>query len=202
MNGRVVEGYVLLFFELLFLGFAYQAVVIEDTTRFYVVIASMLLILVPLLAEKKFAIRLPSGTKTMIAFALFIHVAGGINRWYWMFMPYYDKVAHIVSAIALGLVIFSFFLLLDYWEIRMRPSRIYAGMFLLVLVFGVSWEVGEYYIDVLVKSSYNNGITDSILDLISNTIGSLLAIAMAHHAIMRVPEGEPPSFLLKPTDSR
>lgn len=198
MNRRVNEEYILLFFELLFLGFAYQAIVIEDTTRFYVVIASMLLILVPLLAERKFAISLPAGTKALIAFALFLHVAGGINRWYWKFMPYYDKFAHIVSAFALGLVIFSFFLLLDYWEIRMQPSRIYAGIFIFVLIFGVSWEIGEYYIDVLVKSSYNNGITDSILDVISNIIGSLLAIALACHALKQVPESEYPSSLLKP----
>ena len=197
MSGRVNEGYLLLFFEIVFLGFAYQAVVIDDTTRLYVVAVSMLLILVPLLFERKYAISLPAGTKTMIAFALFLHVAGGINRWYWKFMPYYDKVAHVVSALALGLLIFSFFLLLDYWEIRIQPSRIYAGIFFFVLLFGFSWEIGEYYIDLLVKSSYNNGLTDSILDVISNTIGALFAIAMAHHALRQVPEGKTPSFLLK-----
>jgi VanZ family protein len=198
MNGRINEGYILLFFELLFIGFAFQAVLIEDTTRFYVVIASMLLILVPLLVERKLVIRLPAGTKTLIAFALFLHVAGGINRWYWKFMPYYDKLAHVVSAFALGLVIFSLFLLLNYWEIRIEPSHIYAWIFILVLIFGASWEIGEYYIDVLVKSSYNNGITDSIFDMISNTIGSLFAIAMARYAIMQVPKGESISSLLKP----
>ena len=197
MSGRAYERYLLLFFELLFLGFAYQAVLIDDTTRFYVVLVSMILVLVPLLFERKFSLSLPAGTKTLIAFALFLHVAGGINRWYWKFMPYYDKVAHLVSALALGLVIFSFLLLLDYWEYRMPPFRIYAGIFLLVLIFGLCWEIGEYYIDVLVKSSYNNGITDSILDLISNTLGSLLAIAMAHHALKKVPAGEYPSYLLK-----
>jgi VanZ family protein len=197
MSGRVNEGYLLLFFEIVFLGFAYQAVVIDDTTRLYVVAVSMLLILVPLLFERKYAISLPAGTKTMIAFVLFLHVAGGINRWYWKFMPYYDKVAHVVSALALGLLIFSFFLLLDYWEIRIQPSRIYAGIFFFVLLFGLSWEIGEYYIDLLVKSSYNNGLTDSILDVISNTIGALFAIAMAHHALRQVPEGKTPSFLLK-----
>jgi VanZ family protein len=200
MSGRAYEGYLLLFFELLFLGFAYQAVLIDDTTRFYVVIVSMILILVPILFERYFAICLPAGTKTLIAFALFLHVAGGINRWYWKFMPYYDKVAHVVSALALGLVIFSFLLLLDYWEYRMPPSRIYTGIFLLVLIFGLCWEIGEYYIDVLVKSSYNNGITDSILDLISNTLGSLLAIAMVRHALRKVPPRENPSYLLTAQD--
>jgi hypothetical protein len=198
MSGRVSEGYLLIFFELVFLGFAYQAVVIHDTTRFYVVVISMLLILVPVLFEKKLALSLPAGTKTMIAFALFLHVAGGINRWYWKYMPYYDKVAHIVSALALGLVIFSFFLLLDYWEIRIPRSRICAGIFIFVLLFGLGWEFSEYYIDVLVKSSYNNGITDSILDMVSNTIGALLAVAMARHALKQVPEGKTPSFLMKP----
>lgn len=198
MSGQVNEGYLLLFFEMVFLGFAYQAVVIDDTTRLYVVIVSMFLVLLPLLVEKKFAINLPAGTKTMIAFALFLHVAGGINRWYWKFMPYYDKLAHVVSALALGLVIFSFFLLLDYWEIRISPSRMYAGIFILTLAFGLCWEVGEYYIDVLVKSSYNNGLTDSLLDLISNILGSLLAIAMARHMLRQVPVGGNPSFLLKP----
>jgi hypothetical protein len=196
MTGRFHEGYILLFFELVFLGFAYQAVVIDDTTRFYVVLVSMLLILVPLLFERELSLSLPAGTKTAIAFALFLHVAGGINRWYWKYMPYYDKLAHVVSALALGLVIFSFFLLLDYWEIRIPPSRIYAGIFLIVLLFGLGWECAEYYIDVLVKSSYNNGLTDSILDVLSNSIGALLAIAMARHALKQVPAGETPSFLL------
>jgi VanZ family protein len=200
MSGRAYEGYSLLFFELLFLGFTYQAVLIDDTTRFYVVIISMTLILVPLLFERYFAICLPAGTKTLIAFALFLHIAGGINRWYWKFMPYYDKVAHFFSALALGLVIFSFFLLLDYWEIRLQPSRMYAGIFIIVLIFGSCWEIGEYYIDVLVKSSYNNGLTDSILDLISNTLGSLIAIAMARHALRKAPVGENPSFLLTTQD--
>jgi VanZ family protein len=200
MSGRAYEGYLLLFFELLFLGFAYQAVLIDDTTRFYVVIVSMILILVPLLFERYFTIRLPAGTKTLIAFALFLHIAGGINRWYWKFMPYYDKVAHVFSAFALGLVIFSFFLLIDYWEIRMQPSFMYAGIFIIVLIFGSCWEIGEYYIDVLVKSSYNNGLTDSILDLISNILGSLLAIAMARHALRKVPPGDNPSYLLTAKD--
>jgi len=53
-------------------------------------------------------------------------------------------------------------LLLDYWEIRIPPSRIYAGIFIFILLFGLSWEIAEYYIDLLVKSSYNNGLADSI----------------------------------------
>jgi hypothetical protein len=198
MNRQQLEYAVLIAFEIIFLGFAVQAVLIEDTTRFYVVLVSMALLVVPVLFEKKVSILLPFGTKSTIALALFLHIAGGINRWYWKYMPYYDKLAHGVSALALGLLIFSFFLVMDYWEIRVRPSRILLGMFILVFLFGLSWEVGEYYIDVLVQSSYNNGVTDSILDMVSNTIGSIIAIAMAAHYLRSLPEGKTPGSLLLP----
>jgi hypothetical protein len=198
MNRQQLEYAVLLAFEVIFLGFAVQAVLIEDTTRFYVVLISMALLLVPVLVEKKISITLPFGTKSAVALALFLHIAGGINRWYWKFMPYYDKLAHGVSALALGLLIFSFFLVLDYWEIRVRPSRILIWIFILVFLFGLSWEVSEYYIDVLVQSSYNNGIIDSILDMVSNTIGAIVVIAIAAHYLRSLPEGETPGSLLYP----
>ena len=198
MNRQQTEYAVLLGFEIIFLWFAVQAVYLEDTTRFYVVLTSMALLVVPVLVEKKIAITLPFGTKSVIALALFLHIAGGINRWYWKFMPYYDKLAHGVSALALGLLLFSFFLVLDYWEIRVRPSRILLWMFILVFLFGLSWEVGEYYIDVLVQSSYNNGVIDSILDIVSNTIGAIIAIAIAARYLRSLPEGEAPGFLLQP----
>jgi hypothetical protein len=198
MNRQQLEYAVLLAFEVIFLGFAVQAVLIEDTTRFYVVLISMALLLVPVLVEKKISITLPFGTKSAVALALFLHIAGGINRWYWKFMPYYDKLAHGVSALALGLLIFSFFLVLDYWEIRVRPSRILIWIFILVFLFGLSWEVGEYYIDVLVQSSYNNGIIDSILDMVSNTIGAVVVIAIAAHYLRSLPEGKTPGSLLHP----
>lgn len=198
MNRQQLEHAVLLIFEILFLWFAVQAVLIEDTTRFYVVLVSMAILVLPVLFEKKIAITLPFGTKSAIAAALFLHVAGGINRWYWKFMPFYDKLAHGVSALALGLLIFSFFLVLDYWEIRVRPSRILLWMFILVFLFGLCWEVGEYYIDVLVQSSYNNGVIDSILDIVSNTIGAIIAIAVAARYLKSLPEGEHPGSLLNP----
>jgi hypothetical protein len=112
-------------------------------------------------------------------------------------MPYYDKLAHVVSAIALGLLIFAFFLVLDYWEIQIRPPRILLGIFVLVLLFGFGWEIGEYYIDVLVQSSYNNGVVDSILDSISNIIGALIALLIARHYMKNIPEGKTPGYLLQ-----
>ena len=63
--------------------------------------------MIPYIAEKLLRISFPLGVKAMIPFALFMHTAGGILRWYWEFSGiYYDKIAHMIGGIALGLVVF------------------------------------------------------------------------------------------------
>ncbi len=61
-------------------------------------------------------VELIPGTKSLIALALLLHVAGGINRFSWLYSPFYDKLAHVISALALLLVVFCFFEFLDYYE--------------------------------------------------------------------------------------
>jgi hypothetical protein len=192
------EYYVLILFEFLFLLLALQAVIIEDTSRFYGVLASMVITLLPVLAEWGLSVRLTPGVKTVIALALLLHVAGGINRWYWKFAPYYDKLAHVVAALAVGMAILSLFLILDTWEIRVSPGKIIAGMIIMVLALGGLWEIGEYSIDMLVRSSYNNGLTDTILDTIANLGGLLLAVLYARWVLKKVPAGRTPGYLVYP----
>jgi VanZ family protein len=192
------EYYILLLFEMLFLFLAVQAVSIGDTTRFYGVLASMGIALLPLLAEWGLSVRFPPGVKVVIALALFLHVAGGVNRWYWKFAPIYDKLAHVVAALALGMVIFTFFLILDTRRVRIRPSGIIAAMIVIVVILGGLWEIGEYSIDLLVRSSYNNGVMDTILDTIANLIGLLIAVLYAWWIMKKVPAGQTPGYLVIP----
>ncbi len=190
------EYYVLILVEFLFVLLAVQAVIIGDTSRTYGVIASMVIVLLPVLAEWGLSVRFPPGVKTVIALSLLLHAAGGINRWYWKFAPYYDKLAHVVAAMAVGMVILTFFLVLDTWEIRASPGRIIAGMIIGVVVLGGLWEIGEYSIDLLVRSSYNNGVMDTIFDTIANLAGLLIAILYARWILKKVPAGRTPGYIV------
>lgn len=192
------EYYILILIEVLFLLLAVRAVIIDDTSRFYGVLAAMVIALLPVLAEWGLSIRLTPGVKTVIALALLLHVAGGINRWYWKFAPYYDKLAHVVAAMAVGMAILSLFLVLDTWEFRASQGRIIAGMIIIVVVLGGLWEIGEYSIDLLVRSSYNNGVMDTILDTIANLAGLLLAVVYAWWILKLVPSGRTPGYLVYP----
>ncbi|MEI7434336.1 MAG: hypothetical protein WCJ93_08805 [Methanomicrobiales archaeon] len=88
--------------------------------------------------EKLLKITLPFGVKSIIALPLFLHVAGGVMRWYWSpTFPLFDKVAHFVSGLSVGLIIIVFSLLLDMWGARYRKTTILIGIFLRMAIFGV-----------------------------------------------------------------
>ena len=114
-NARNVEIFIVLVFELIFIGLYIQSILIGDMTRSLWPLIAIVLTLVPFAFEWKDKVSLPFGLKMMIPFALFLHVAGGIMRWYWE-VPLFDKFAHVVSAIALGLILFTMYQYLDYLE--------------------------------------------------------------------------------------
>jgi len=184
-------------FSLVFLYYAFQALMIGDTFRFMVVlIPSLALSLLPVVFEYVLKVTLPPGVKPLISLALLLHVAGGISRFYWKFAPFYDKVAHVCSALALFLLIITFFVVLDYLGKTVRWRTILISSLLITTVFMVSWEISEYLIDVMAKTSYNNGIGDSIGDLIANCIGILIGIFIVRYYRRIIPAGKNPGYLL------
>jgi hypothetical protein len=191
------EDLILLAFEVIFLFLMYQAILLHDTTRFYVVTVAMILTVVPLFVEKGMGISLPAGVKSMIAFTLFLHVAGGILRWYWIYKPWYDKFAHFIAGATIGLLGFVFFIFLDRWGFPVQKRLVIAGIFVIVLLLGLFWEIAEIYIDTLGYSTYSNGILDNIQDMVSNTLGSVVAILVAYHAMKRLPPGAHLSDLIR-----
>lgn len=106
-----------------------------DTFRlFFVLIPAFILSLVPLVVEYRMKVELIPGTKSLIALALLLHVAGGINRFYWLYSPLYDKLAHVISALALFLVVFSFFEFLDYYEYPYSRKFVLGAVVLITAV--------------------------------------------------------------------
>jgi hypothetical protein len=193
-----VDLLILLIFEVIFIGLVFWAIEIGDITRSYAVIAVMIISLCPLLVEKLLKITLPFGVKSIIALSLFLHVAGGVMRWYWSpTFPLFDKVAHFISGLSVGLIIMVFFLLLDMWGIRYRKTTILIGIFLLMAFFGGMWKVVEVSNDVLNHTIYNDGLSDIIGDDVAHTIGSLAAVAVAYLYFISVPLGENLHYLLR-----
>jgi len=194
-----VENIIVIFFEISFILLAIQAVNIDDIPRLYIAITAFFMTLIPYAAERLLGISFPFGVKSMIAFALFMHTAGGIMRWYWMLSDfYYDKIAHLIGGIALGLVVFVSLLtviLFTTWEINKRSVLILTA--LLTFLFGLVWEFEEMAIDSVVMTTYSGGIYDSIGDMIGNIIGIIICLYIINRWMDSVPPQERLSWLLK-----
>jgi hypothetical protein len=194
---RFVEYLVVILFEVLFAALAVQAVLIHDTPRSYFVVLAMLIAVLPVVLEKILHFSLPLGIKIFVPFALFLHIAGGIMRWYWIYQPWYDKFAHVISALTIALLIFALFLYLDWCDIRFKTWQIMLGIFIITIFLGSIWEVGERTFDIMLKSSYNNGLIDTIGDTIANFVGTIIAILAASWYIRKIPPGEPLSYFIR-----
>jgi hypothetical protein len=196
---RTIENIIVILFELSFIALAVQAVNIEDTPRLYIAITAFFLTLIPYAAERLLQISFPFGVKIMIPFALFMHTAGGIMRWYWIYSDfYYDKIAHLIGGIALGLAIFVSILTAIHfttWEIEKRSVLMLTA--LITLLFGLLWEIEEMAIDSVVMTTYSGGLYDSIGDMTGNIIGIIICLYIANRLMDSVPPQERLSYLLR-----
>ena len=146
---ETIETTIVILFEISFIALAIQAVNIDDIPRMKIAITAFFMTLIPYVAEKLLRISFPLGIKAMIPFALFMHTAGGIMRWYWEYSGiYYDKIAHMIGGIALGLVIFVSILaiiLFSEWGIKQNSVLLLTA--LITFLFGLFWEFEEMSID-------------------------------------------------------
>jgi len=181
----------------IFAGYGIQSVLIGDTFRLIaVLLPSVILTLIPVIAEKQLQIRFPAGVKSLVALALLLHVAGGISRFYWIFAPVYDKLAHVVSAAAVAMLVFVLFIILDYYNHRVKTPLMFVAIVAISVFFMLAWEFGEYYIDMLVKSSYNNGLLDTVCDLFADMIGLVIGLLLVRHHIDSLSENESLNMIL------
>jgi len=196
---ETVENIIVIIFEISFILLAIQAVNIDDIPRMKIAITAFFMTLIPYAAERLLRISFPVGVKGMIPFALFMHTAGGIMRWYWELSGfYYDKIAHMIGGLALGLVIFVSILtaiLFTTWGIQKRSVLILTA--LITFLFGVVWEFEEISIDSVMLTTYSGGVYDSIGDTIGNIIGIIICLYIAKRWMDSVPPGKRLSFLLR-----
>ena len=200
VKSKTIENIIVILFEISFILLSVQAVNIDDIPRLKIAITAFFMTLVPYLAERLLRISLPFGIKSLIPFALFVHAAGGIMRWYWELSGfYYDKVAHVVSGLALGLVIFAtfltFILYTDYGR-EMQRRSVLVWTALITFMFGLFWEFEELSIDSVMLTTYSGGLYDSIGDMIGNIVGIILCLYVAKRWMDSVPPEKSISFLL------
>jgi hypothetical protein len=142
----------------------------------------------PGLLERATGAAIHRGVKAAIALALFLHSAGGIYGWYFLYYPVYDKVAHFTSSVAIALMVLLLLLFMaTFTRIRLDRRVMVALIIISVLVLGAVWEYGELTVDILIGSTYFVGPYDSTGDMLANLAGAGTVAYMAHRRLKGYP---------------
>ncbi|MFB6085579.1 MAG: hypothetical protein ABEJ84_02020 [Halodesulfurarchaeum sp.] len=145
----------------------------------------------PALLERDFEIPMDAGPTLWITAAVFLHAFGTIGL-PWMEVSFYQAVwwwDHLTHALSSSIVAGAGYATVRGLQTHTRgitlpPSAQFTFIIVLVVAFGVVWEVAEFVLAELslllgsepVLTQY--GVGDTMLDLVFNTVGAVLVATL------------------------
>lgn len=84
-----------------------------------------------------------------------------------------------------ALMVFVVYRVLVDTQIRIRPLQFVVLSVLIATSAGVAYELLEFLGEMLTQMSFQSGTYDTWLDLLSNSVGALLAASIAAYAVHR-----------------
>ena len=136
---------------------------------------ALFLTFVPTILERNYHITLPWILEVLIAFALFLHIGGGVLSMYYT-IPLYDKFAHFISSFLVAFLGFAMIIILDkYWDgLHMDTKAMVFVVIVSTMAFGVTWEFFEWGSDLVFSTNEQWGLQDTMTDLVIDTIGGIV----------------------------
>lgn len=140
---------------------------------------SVVLSLIPSLVEKSYRVTLPFELDLLITFSIFLNtfMGEGLNLYQRVWL--YDKALHIYGSAVVGLLAFVVVYTLNYTR-KVRLSLPFIGFFTVTfaMAMGGIWEIMEFTVDSLFGKTTQNGLADTMWDLINDLIGGLITAAV------------------------
>lgn len=162
---------------------------------------AFLLTTTPSLMTRNLRLCLPWEINLLVAVSFYIHVMGHVGEYYVTLAPYYDKLAHIVASVTVGLIAFFLALLAERrGEIQLTGPATAVFILTSTLAAGAVWEIYEFAVDQIFGTTLQLGNTDTMSDLIVDLAGGAIVAAFAAIVVARGEEhrfvrffAEPPS---------
>jgi hypothetical protein len=134
---------------------------------------------IPYLIERRIQVTLPWEVNLLIAVSVFLHVAGYSQYLYVLFYPYYDKFAHFVTSITVGVLAFVSILLINRFSCtKLARWQIFFYIVIFTMAIGAFWEIYEYLMDTFFGSyltkPLQHGLDDTMIDLITDLLGGII----------------------------
>ena len=149
---------------------------------------------VPALLERNYDIPLDPWLGVWITSAVFLHTLG--SAWFYAQIPWWDHLTHALSASLIAGAGYTTLRAVDLHSDEISiPSR-FAFVFILVVVlaFGVVWELFEFALDIVADETGISmplaqfGLDDTVLDLMYNSVGALIVATFGQAHLTGVAE--------------
>ncbi|GGD63768.1 hypothetical protein [Croceicoccus mobilis] len=154
----------------------------------FLVIALMIVIGVPAVAPEKLPVFIPAEIQIFVVLFVFATLFLGEVRDYYERFWWWDLVLHTSSGVLLGLLGFLFVYMVNenrLVDVTMRPSFVALFAFFFGVGIGALWEILEFSADQIFGLTMQkpmlgdpSGLTDTMWDLIVDTMGSATVAVM------------------------
>jgi AcrR family transcriptional regulator len=141
---------------------------------------ALLITFLPAVLERNYEIPLDPWLALWITSAVFLHTLGSAGLY--TLVPWWDHVTHALSASLVAGVGYTAVRAVDLHSDEILIPRRFAFVYLgvVVLAFGVTWELFEFALDVFANATSlqmplaQQGLDDTVRDLLFNSLGALL----------------------------
>jgi len=152
---------------------------IRDPSIIFTAFIGFFLTCIPYLIGRRIQVTLPWEVNLLIAFAVFLHVAGYSQQLYIILYPYYDKFTHFVSSITVAVLAFVSILLINRFSCtKLARWQIFFYIVIFTMAIGAFWEIYEYLLDTFFGSYLTkllqHGLDDTMIDLIIDLLGGII----------------------------
>jgi len=149
---------------------------------------------VPALVERNYDIPLDPWLGVWITSAVFFHTLG--SAWFYAQIGWWDHVTHALSASLIAGAGYTTLRAIDIHSDRIQiPARFaFVFIFVVVLAFGVVWELFEFALDIVADETGISmplaqfGLDDTVLDLMYNSVGALIVATFGQAYLSGVAE--------------
>ncbi len=141
---------------------------------------TLVITFVPALLERRYDLPLDPWLALWLTAAVFLHVLGSSGLY--VHVSWWDHVTHSLSASLVAGVGYTFARAVDihHDDITIPSEVAFVYLFVVVLSFGVVWELFEFGLDVLSQATgmemplAQHGLDDTVKDLMYNSLGALI----------------------------
>jgi len=141
---------------------------------------TLLITFLPAVLERNYEFPLDPWLGLWITAAVFLHSLGSAGLY--GYVPWWDHLTHAMSASVVAGVGYTAARTVDLHseEVRIPPRFAFVYILLVVLAFGVIWELFEFGLDVVAGATgltmplAQHGLDDTVRDLMFNSLGALV----------------------------